>query len=116
MPSTRIHDTESIGPVDLVSQIVKHPAATFMLRIRGQSMKDAGIFDDDVVLVDKSIRPRTGHVVIAIVDGEFVCKTLVEHNGSIVLKAANPTYPDIRPKEGQFVEIWGVVIAAVKKF
>jgi DNA polymerase V len=102
--------------VDLMAQLIKHPQATFLLRVRGESMKDAGIFDGDVVLVDKAIPPRSGMVVIAVVDGEFVCKTLVLRAGRMKLKAANVTFPDIVPKDGQTVEVWGVVVAAIKQF
>jgi DNA polymerase V len=102
--------------VDLMAQLIKHPQATFLLRVRGESMKDAGIFDGDVVLVDKAITPRSGQVVIAVVDGEFVCKTLWQRAGRMKLKAANATYPDISPKDGQTVEVWGVVVAAIKQF
>lgn len=90
--------------------------ATFMLRVRGESMRDAGIFDGDVVLVDRAIAPRSGQVVIAVVDGEFVCKTLWQRAGRMKLKAANVTFPDISPQDGQQVEIWGVVVAAIKQF
>lgn len=100
--------------VDLTAQLVKHPQATFMLRARGDSMKDAGIFDGDVLVVDRAIQPRSGHVVIAVVDGEFVCKTLSIRAGRMKLKAANPGFPDIVPKDGQTVEIWGVVVHAIK--
>jgi DNA polymerase V len=102
--------------VDLMEQLIQHPQATFLLRVRGESMKDAGIFDGDVVLVDKAIQPRSGQVVIAVVDGEFVCKTLWQRAGRMKLKAANATYPDISPKDGQTVEVWGVVVAAIKQF
>lgn len=100
--------------VDLTAQLVKHPQATFMLRARGDSMKDAGIFDGDVLVVDRAIQPRSGHVVIAVVDGEFVCKTLSIRAGRMKLKAANPGFPDIVPKDGPTVEIWGVVAHAIK--
>ena len=102
--------------VDLMAQLIKHPQATFLLRVRGESMKDAGIFDGDVVMVDKAITPRSGMVVIAVVDGEFGCKTLFLRAGQMKLKAANVTFPDISPKDGQTVEIWGVVVAAIKQF
>jgi len=100
--------------IDLTAQLVKHPQATFLLRARGDSMKEAGIFDGDVLVVDRAIQPRTGHVVIAVVEGEFVCKTLWLRAGRIKLKAANPCYPDIVPREGQAVEVWGVVVHAIK--
>ena len=102
--------------VDLMAELIKHPQASYLLRVRGESMRGVGIFDGDVVLVDKAIRPRSGQVVIAVVDGDFTCKTLQMLAGRIKLKAANPTYPDIVPKDGQTVEIWGVVVATIKQF
>ena len=102
--------------IDLMAQLIQHPQATFMLRVRGESMRDAGIFDGDVVLVDRAIKPHSGHVVIAVVDGEFVCKTIWQRAGRMKLKAANVTFPDISPKDGQHVEVWGVVVAAIKQF
>ncbi len=109
-------DDHAVQRVDLMEQLIKHPQATFLLRVRGDSMKDAGIFDNDVVLVDRAITPRSGHVVIAMLDGEFVCKTWWQRAGRIKLKAANVTYPDIIPADSQTVEIWGVVVAAIKQF
>ena len=102
--------------IDLMKELVRHPQASYLLRIRGDSMRDVGIFDGDVVLVDKAITPRSGQVVVAVVDGEFTCKTLQLRAGRIQLKAANPAYPDILPTDGQSVEIWGVVVAAIKQF
>jgi len=102
--------------VDLMAELIKHPQASYLLRVRGESMRGVGIFDGDVVLVDKAIRPRSGQVVIAVIDGDFTCKTLQLLAGRIKLKAANPTYPDIVPKDGQTVEIWGVVVATIKQF
>lgn len=102
--------------VDLMAELIKHPQASYLLRVRGESMRGVGIFDGDVVLVDKAIQPRSGQVVIAVIDGEFTCKVLQMLAGRIKLKAANPTYPDIVPKDGQTVEIWGVVVASIKQF
>ncbi len=102
--------------VDLMEQLIQHPQATFLLRVRGESMRDAGIFDGDVVLVDRAIAPKHNQIVVAVMDGEFVCKTLYQRAGRIKLKSANVTYPDILPREGQTLEIWGVVIAAIKQF
>lgn len=109
-------EDHAVQRVDLMAQLIKHPQATFLLRVRGESMKDAGIFDNDVVLVDRAITARAGHIVIAMVDGEFVCKTLWQKFGRMKLKAANVTYPDINPADGQTVEIWGVVVASIKQF
>ena len=102
--------------IDLAARLIKHPQATFLMRARGESMKDVGIFDGDVLLVDRAVTPRSGHVVVAVVDGEFVCKTLSIRAGRVKLRAANPGYPDIVPVDSQTVEVWGVVTAAIKQF
>lgn len=109
-------ETHAVQRLDLMAHLIKHPQATFLLRVRGDAMKGAGIFDNDVVLVDRAIPARSGHVVIAVFDGEFVCKILLKRAGRIKLKAANDNYPDIEPADGQTVEIWGVVVAAIKEF
>ena len=102
-----------VDRIELMSQLVKHPQATFYVRIQGDSMQGAGILDGSVVLVDKAIKPRHGHIVIAVVDGDFTCKRLHQSGGSMRLKPENPAYPDIVPKDGQTVEIWGVVVATI---
>jgi DNA polymerase V len=108
-------EDHQVQQIDLMRELNKHPQATFMLRVRGDSMRDAGILDGAVVLVDKAIKPANGQIVIAVVDGEFTCKTLQLRGGRMKLKAQNPTYPDITPKEGQTIEIWGVVVASIYK-
>lgn len=100
--------------IDLTAKLIKHPQATFLMKARGESMREAGIFDGDVLVVDRAIQARSGHVVIAVIEGEFVCKTLSMRAGRMKLKAANPGHPDIVPKDSQTVEIWGVVIHAIK--
>ena len=109
-------EDHAVQRIDLMAELIRHPQATFLLRVRGDSMREVGIFDGDVVLVDRAIRPRSGQVVIAVVDGEFVCKTLLMRAGRVRLKAANPTYADIEPRDGQSLEVWGVVVAAIKQF
>ena len=100
--------------VDLNKVLIKHPLATFLMRVRGASMREAGIDDGDVVLVDRAIRACHGHVVVAVVEGEFTVKRLWKRGSNLKLQAANPTYPDILPKDGQTVEVWGVVTNAIK--
>ena len=102
--------------IDLSKVLIKHPQATYFLRVSGNSMTDAGIFDKDLLVVDKAIKPQHGHIVVAIVDGEFTVKRLHQRAGQLKLKAANPTFPDIVPKEGQQLEIWGVVTSSIKQF
>lgn len=105
-----------IQRIDLLHELVRHPQATFLVRVRGDSMREYGIFDGDTLVVDKAIKPRHGHIVIAVVDGEFTCKKLFNLRGRMRLDAGNPTYPSIVPREGQTIEIWGVVTTAIKQF
>ena len=102
--------------IDLTAELITHPQATFMIRVSGESMIDAGIADGDVLIVDRALKPEHGSVVVAIVDGEFTVKYLHQRFGQFKLRAANPTYPDIIPREGQMVEVWGVVTASIKRF
>lgn len=102
--------------IDLMAELVTHPQATFLLRVRGLSMLEAGLDDGDVIVVDRALKPANGDIVVAIVDGEFTVKYLQLRAGRIKLKAANPTFPDITFKDGQVVEVWGVVSACVKQF
>ena len=100
--------------VDLNKILIKHPLATFLMRVSGASMREAGIDDGDVVLVDRAVKACHGHVVVAVVDGEFTIKKLWKRGSNLKLQAANPTYPDILPKDGQTVEVWGVVTNSIK--
>ena len=102
--------------IDLTQMLITHAQATYFLRASGHSMVEAGIFDHDILVVDRAIKPRNNHIVVAIVDGDFTVKQLYQRQGRIKLKAANPTYPDIVPKEGQTIEIWGVVTSSIKQF
>jgi DNA polymerase V len=109
---------EDVGAkrIDLIERLITHPQATYVMRVRGLSMVEAGIFDGDVVVVDRAIKPRSGQIVVAVVDGEFTVKYLWMRAGRLKLKAANPTFADIVPREGQVIEVWGVVKAALKEF
>jgi len=94
---------------------IRHPAATFLLRAGGDSMQGAGIFNGDVLVVDRSVEPRTGMIVVATVSGSFTCKLLDIDGERPVLRAANPEYPDIHLGDGEELEIFGVVVAAVRR-
>lgn len=109
-------DDFAVERLDLTTILVTHPQATFLVRVRGDSMREAGIFDGDLLVVDRAIKPAHGDVVLAVVDAEFTCKTLWLRQGRMKLVAANPTFPEIVPKDGQSVEIWGVVTASIKRF
>ena len=106
----------AVKRIDLTQELVTHPQATFLLRVSGESMRDAGIFDGDMLVVNKALKPRHGQVVVAVVDGEFTVKYLYQRAGRVKLRAANATYPDITPRDGQTLEVWGVVTASIKRF
>lgn len=95
--------------LDLNSHLVKHPAATFLVRAEGDSMKNAGIYSGDMLIVDKSIEPLHGKIVIAAVDGELTVKRLHKTLEKTMLLAENPKYKPIVLNEEQDVIIWGVV-------
>lgn len=102
--------------LDISSMLVEHPQATFMLRVAGPSMQEYGIGDGDLIVVDRSIQARHGHIVVAVIEGEFTVKSLYSVAGIVRLKAGNPTYPDIIPRECETLQIWGVVTACIKRF
>lgn len=79
-------------------------------------MREAGIDDGSIIAVDRAIRPKHGCIVVALVDGECTVKYLYQRAGRMKLRAANPTYPDIIPRDSQTVVVWGVVTGCVKLF
>ncbi|POZ61806.1 LexA family protein [Chromobacterium alticapitis] len=102
--------------IDLQAYLVTDPPATFLVRVAGDSMRDAGILEKDLLVVDKGLPPRHGDIVVAVVDGLFTVKRLHLKHGRCSLQAENPDYPPIVPAEGQELQIWGVVTACVRKF
>jgi repressor LexA len=93
--------------------LIERPSQTVLVRVKGDSMMDAGILDGDLVVVEKAAAAKRGDIVVAIVDGEFTLKTLDLERGKFVLKPENPAYPVIRP-EGA-LEIFGVMVGLVRK-
>lgn len=102
--------------LDLNELLIKNPAATFFVRVAGDSMIGAGIRHDDILLVDRSLEPVSGSIVIAVYDGELTVKRLVRDNSTIQLKAENPDYPPLELTEENGCEIWGVVTSVVHQF
>jgi len=104
-PAQDYSDTE----IDLTQLLIRDELATFIVRVSGDSMQGAGIYDGDELIVDRSIEPRDGHVVIAIVDGEMTVKRLHVTPTGVVLQAENADYPDVKVAELSDLVIWGVV-------
>jgi DNA polymerase V len=92
---------------------VKNPAATFFVRVAGDSMLGAGINDNDILVVDRSLEPCSGSIVIAVVNGELTVKRLIKSKTSCRLAAENPDYPDLKIDEETPLEIWGVATYAI---
>jgi DNA polymerase V len=107
-------DDSGVGRLDLNDILIKHAQATFLMRVAGQSMRDAGIDEGDLVLVDRAITALHDHVVIAIVDDDFVCRRLVTQAHEVRLRAADAAVPDIVMAEGTELQVWGVVTHAIK--
>jgi DNA polymerase V len=97
------------GKLDLNQHLVKHPAATFFVRVTGDSMIGKGIHSGDLLIVDKSLDPKDGSIVIAALDGELTVKQLEKRNGKFRLLPANENYAPLDISERQSFEIWGVV-------
>lgn len=101
--------------VDLVEQMGLNQPSTFLARVRGLSMIGKGIDDGDLLVINKAIEPRHGHIVVAVIDNELTCKTLYKRGAEVRLEAANPDFPNITFKEGQTLTIWGVVTSVIKQ-
>jgi DNA polymerase V len=99
--------------LDLNEHLVKNPAATFFVRVAGDSMTGAGINDDDILVVDRSLEPSSNNIVIAVVNGELTVKRLIKAHDSCSLIAENPDYPPLEINEETPLEIWGVATYAI---
>jgi DNA polymerase V len=97
------------GKIDLNRHLVKHPDSTFLVRVVGESMQDAGIHPCDLLVVDRSLEAVSGKVVIAVVDGELTVKRLRKHRNKLWLMPENPNFQPIEIGENVDLHIWGVV-------
>jgi DNA polymerase V len=101
--------------LDLNEHLVRHPAATFFVRVHGHSMADAGISPGDILVVDRAVTARNGSIVIAAVDGELTVKRLKNSRGRIVLAPENPEFAPTEIGPEQSFEVWGVVTYIIHK-
>ncbi|MCJ1697704.1 translesion error-prone DNA polymerase V autoproteolytic subunit [Rathayibacter caricis] len=103
------------GSLDLNDHLIRDKTSTFIVRVSGESMTGAGISDGDELVVDRSITPTHGSVVIAILDGELTVKRLELRPGGVVLRAENPEYPPILVPELSDLQVWGVVTVCLHR-
>ena len=101
--------------IDLNTHLIKNPISSFFLRVSGNSMNNTGIYNNDLLIVDRSINPKSGDVVVAILDGEFTLKRLIKENKHYYLKADKEDYPVIDLYEYSEVIIWGVAIYSIHR-
>ena len=102
--------------IDLNKHLIKHKDTTFFAKVKGHSMKNVGIFDGDLLVIDKSLEPQDGRIAICQIDGEFTIKRIKKEENVIWLIAENEDYKPIKvTPENDFV-IWGIVINSIKYF
>ena len=102
--------------LDLNTHLIHHKEATFFVKAQGESMIGAGIHQGDILIVDKSLSPKSGKIVIAVVDGEFTVKRLHKYKGNITLKAENSEFEDIKIKGTDELIIWGDVTSGIHQY
>lgn len=102
--------------IDLNKFLVKHKDTTFFARVKGHSMKNAGIYDGDLLVIDKSLAPQDGKIAICQIDGEFTVKRIKIEKEIVWLIAENEEYKPIKVTPENELMIWGIVIHSIKSF
>ncbi|HPT32125.1 MAG TPA: translesion error-prone DNA polymerase V autoproteolytic subunit [Prolixibacteraceae bacterium] len=101
--------------IDLNIELIRNPDATFFGRVKGYSMKDAGISDGDVLVIDKSLEPKNGSIAVCFLDGEFTVKRILKEKEALFLLPANNEFKPIRISEENDFLVWGIVTYVIKK-
>ena len=99
--------------IDLNKYLIKNPISTFFLRVSGNSMNNAGIYNNDLLIIDRSINATPGRIVVALIDGEFTLKRLIKKENNYYLKADKENYPAINLYEYIDIQIWGVATYSI---
>lgn len=107
-------EEELVDTLSLDDYLIRHPEQSFLLKVSGDSMKDAGIHAEDLVIVERGRKPKEKDIVIAQVDGDWTMKYYHETSSGVVLRAANIKYPPIKAKNE--LTIGGVIVAVVRKY
>lgn len=102
--------------LDLNEKLIQRPSSTFLLKAEGDSMTNAGIFNNDLLVVDKSIKPQHGHIIVAVVNGEFTLKRLVLRFPKTILQPENPKFKPLEITAEMNFEVWGVVTHTIHGF
>jgi DNA polymerase V len=108
---------ENLDNLDLNDFLIKHPNSTFFVRVGGDSMVNAGIFDNDILVVDRSITAKNGDIVIAVYNRELTVKRLIIKNKqTYILQPENPKFKPIVIDTEEELEIWGIVTSVIHKY
>ena len=99
--------------LDLNEHLIKHPASTFFVKVKGDSMVGAGINSGDILIVDRSLEPKDKRIVVAVVNGDFTVKRISKRGDKLSLLSENPKYSPIEIKDGMDFEVWGVVVHVI---
>ena len=102
-------------PIDLNEFLIKHPAATFYVRVKGNSMEGAGIRNGDLLIVDRAEEPRNKSIVLGVIDGEFTVKRIKKKGSDLYLMPDNPEFKPIKINDNMDFQVWGVVTYVVHK-
>ena len=102
-------------PIDLNKYLVKNPAATFYVRVDGDSMDEADIHQGDILIVDRSESHGTGSVVLAVLNGEFTVKKLIKKGNELYLESSNSAYAPIKIEIETDFKVWGVVTYVIHR-
>lgn len=101
--------------LDLNKELIKNPSSTFLGRVKGLSMKDAGIDEGDILIIDKSLEPKNNSIAVCFIDGEFTLKRIKINKKEVFLVPANSDYKPVKINEDNDFMIWGVVSYVIKK-
>lgn len=101
--------------IDLNRHLIRHPSSTFYARVKGDSMRDAGINDGDLLIIDKSLNPHNNNIAVCYVDGEFTLKRLLVEKNTCWLMPENDQYPPIQISEDNDFFVWGILTYVIKK-
>lgn len=102
--------------LDFNKEFIKNPSATFYAKVKGNSMKDVGIDNGDVLVIDKSLEPKNNDIAVCFLDGEFTVKTILIEKDVVWLVAQNEEYKPIKVTSENELTIWGIVINVIKSF
>ena len=100
--------------IDLNKHLIKHPSATFYGRVKGESLKNAGISDGDLLVIDRSLEPINGKIAVCFIDGEFTAKRIKKSKFELWLMPENDDYEPIKITEDNNFVVWGVVTHVIK--